>query len=226
MRYIIGIVLGFQKIDMLNKYFSNIYVISCESFKDRQEHIITHFSELGLDFQFIMSPDADNLMDQENISSSELSLIFGHMQCIQDAIRFGYDRILICEDDVEFIPSVNKEFNKFISKIPEDWKFLQLGNQFWATKWLRRTLNLENLYRFYWGTGSHCIAINSIAYDITLKYLSESKSPVDFTYYKMFENLDCWCPENFLADSLSESKHLDHIDKKSKFKSTIIHKNA
>ena len=133
-----------------------------------------------------------------------------------DAQLNKLDRILICEDDVLFVEDVNKKFQDFLVGLPSDWEYLQLGNQFWATHWLRREPISPNLYRFKWGTGSHCIGVNAKVFDITIQSLETMKQPLDFLYYGLFQTRICYCPEIFLADALSGKQN-------ARFSTTIVH---
>lgn len=211
-----------ENINYINKYFDKVYVITCKNFTERHEYIKNHFLNNNLNFEFFNSVDK-NLLISNTITNSELSLLLSHLNCILNAKLNGYKKILICEDDVNFIPNLENEFIKFVKKLPLDWDFLQFGNQFWAEKWLRRKYISDNLYKFEWGTGSHCIGINSSVYDSTIEKLNLMDAPVDFLYYYLFESYKCYCPENFLADALSKSEHLNNFDKKYVFDSTIVH---
>jgi len=44
-------------------------------------------------------------------------------------------------------------------------------------------------------------------------------------YYKLYSELNCYSPKNFLADALSKNDHVNHYDTKYVFDSTIVHKN-
>ena len=167
----------------------------------------------------------NKLLIDSIISSTEMSLALSHLHCVIDAKLNGYKSILICEDDIQFVSNFKEKFTQFIKDVPKDWNFLQIGNQIWADKWLRRKHISENLYKFEWGTGSHCIGINFDSYDILIDRFKKLDKPVDFMYYDLFSTVNCYCPEKFLADALSKNNHLDYYDKKHIFDSTIFHKN-
>jgi hypothetical protein len=205
----------------MNNYFDKIYVITCKRCDYRQPRILSHFKEHNLSFEFVYSVDDVKFL-KTHLTTTVQSLISGHLRCIEDAIDKGYHRILICEDDVNFIPNLNESFSIFIKNVKE-WDFLQLGNQFWATQYLTRVKMSDNLYKFVWGTGSHCIALNEHIFQDTRDYLSLYKEPVDFAYYTLFKKYTAFCPEQFLADALSKNDHLGWFDSKSIFPSEIQH---
>jgi GR25 family glycosyltransferase involved in LPS biosynthesis len=167
--------------------------------------------------------DSDLLTGNKVVTPTLKSLAIGHIKCIEEANIAGYKTILICEDDIKFTSNVIFEFNSFISKIPDDWQFLQLGNQYWATHWLTRYKISDNLYRFFWGTGSHCIGIRNTIYKKTIDYLSKFNEPIDKSYYELFKEYKAYCPERFLANALSRTDYFDYNSDEYNFKSSIIH---
>ena len=208
----------------LNSFFDKVYVITCNSFFDRHLYIKDHFYKNNIEFDFFVSINNKLLIDSI-ISSTEMSLALSHLHCVIDAKLNGYKSILICEDDIQFVSNFKEKFTQFIKDVPKDWNFLQIGNQIWADKWLRRKFISENLYKFEWGTGSHCIGVNFNSYDMLIDRFKKLDKPVDFMYYDLFFDVNCYCPEKFLADSLSKTDHLNHYDTKHIFNSTIVHKN-
>lgn len=209
--------------NILNQYFDKIFVITCHDFIERQNYIKEHFNKNNISFEFYISTDK-KLFVNDSLSNSERSLINSHLNCVKTANIRGYNRILICEDDVNFIDNLEGLFKDFIDIVPNDWYYLQLGNQFWAKHWLRRRFVKQNLYKFEWGTGSHCIAINSSAYEMSIKRMEFFDTAVDTIYYDLFQKNGCYCPDQFLADALSKNDHLGYHDPKFIFISTILHK--
>ena len=207
----------------LNNFFDKVYVITCEDFTERHVHIRKHFNKLNIKFEFKSSIDK-RFFNEDVISDSEKSLKLSHINCIIDAKLNDYRSILICEDDILFIDTVVEEMTKFMGMLPDDWYYLQLGNQSWATQWLRRVKIFDNVYRFYWGTGSHCIGINRVSYDYTIRNLETMLEPLDISYYHLFNILPCYCPEVFFADAISKNNHLNYINSNLIFESRIYHK--
>lgn len=212
-------------ISPINLFFDKVYVITCDSFSDRHLYIKDHFYKNNIKFSFFSSID-NGLLNEGVISRTEKSLCMSHLQCVVNAKLNDYKSVLICEDDINFIPNVKEEFVRFVKTVPKDWDFLQIGNQLWADKWLRRKYISENLYKFEWGTGSHCVGINFNSYDILIDRFKQLDVPTDFMYYDLFSKVRCYCPEKFLADALSKNTHLNYHNEKYIFNSTIFHKNV
>lgn len=206
----------------INDHFQKVYVITCESLNDRHSHIRNHFQKFNVSFEFCVSHHFSHFTSGP-VSPSMKSLISGHIKCVSDAKSHGYKEILICEDDVEFIDGVGTKLSEFMLSVDPSWKFLQLGNQFWAKQFLRRIKIKENLYEFQWGTGSHCIAIKNDVYDSCIEEFSKYDDVIDFIYYRLFSKYKAYCPENFLANALSSNDHLGVFDNKQRFPSKVVH---
>jgi hypothetical protein len=207
----------------INKFFDKVYVITCERFYERHSYIRNHFNEHNIRFEFKAATDK-KYFAATSVSSAGLSLIAAHRMCILDAKLNGCANILICEDDISFIStSLTERFDNFMRIVPNDWDFLQLGNQSGPaiSKFIRRTNISDNLYRFYWGTGSHCNGIKSNMYDVCLDQFTCRSMPIDFLYYNMYKDHICYCPEIFIADGLSRNQYRIQDNSKILFDSTL-----
>lgn len=206
---------------LLNKFFDKIYVITCDFLLERHLYIKNHFKEKNIKFEYKSAVTSRLFKSHNTLTETEISLVNAHLHCIIDAKLNKYKNILICEDDVSFIDDVHNQFFNFIKRVPKDWDFLQLGNNADGGEWLAREKIKDNLYQFKWGTGSYCIGINSKVYDICISNFSRFDNPPDFSYYKLYKNLKAFCPERFLADSISfryYNNSFAHI-----FESTVDH---
>ena len=208
---------------MMNEFFDKVYVVTCENFRERHDYIKKHFAARRVDFEFVISLDKSCFQDTPTLSSSERSAVYGHSYCLRQARLSGYERILICEDDVAFVEDLDARLEQFIGVIPDDWHYLQLGNQFWASDWIKRDKLADNLYRFRWGTGCHCVAVRNSIFDLSIARFNLFDHAADLIYYNLFYKLNCYCPEEFLADALSSNAHLSYSDNKHIFESRIHH---
>lgn len=85
-----------------------VFVLSVRTFTERIKHIEQHFSDLGVDFEFIFDFDPPELTDEyltEHFGESDMaiphkSLVLKHMQAWRLGIERGCKRILVFEDDV------------------------------------------------------------------------------------------------------------------------------
>lgn len=126
--------------------FDKIYVLSLISNKDRQEFIKYQMNELDIDFEFIYGIDFFNLkydrfgneiiypdlvkeweayLNNVNVYGCALA----HYQAILQAYEFGYNNVLVLEDDCCFIK--DKEIlSYYLNNIPKRCDFITFTARF------------------------------------------------------------------------------------------------
>ena len=82
--------------------------INLEHRKDRNESVLKELSKIG-----ISNPERMNAVRLEN---GAIGCSFSHIKCLEIAIKYNYEYVMICEDDIEILdPSLFTEnINKFI----------------------------------------------------------------------------------------------------------------
>ena len=127
----------------MHTVFDKIYVISLITNKERQEFIKYQMNELGLEFEFIYGIDYTNLIiDSEknpiiypkvlNNNTNEacnFGCTIGHYQAVLQAYEFGYNNVLIIEDDVCFIKD-KKLIEYYLNNIPKETDFITWDPRF------------------------------------------------------------------------------------------------
>lgn len=129
----------------MNTIFDKIYVISLISNKDRQEFIKYQMKKLELEYEFVYTINFNDLKYDRfgneiiypnfvkefnhlnNISVYGCAL--AHYQCILQAYEFGFNNVLVLEDDICFIK--DKELiSKYFNDIPKDCDFITYAPRF------------------------------------------------------------------------------------------------
>ena len=124
--------------------FEKIYVISLINNKERQEFIKYQMNELGLDFEFIYGIDFYNIKyDRFNKNINYPSLVdydcsnnikmYGcaitHYNAVLQAYEFGYNNVLIIEDDTCLIKNKNI-LSYYLNNIPNYYDFITFTARF------------------------------------------------------------------------------------------------
>jgi len=124
--------------------FDKIYVISLITNKDKQEFISYQMNDLKLNFEFVYGIDFYNLTYDINNEKITYPCItdthdfnnakgFGstitHYRAVLQAYEFGYDNVLIIEDDVCFIKDKNL-IEEYLNNIPNDADFITYDPRF------------------------------------------------------------------------------------------------
>jgi len=124
--------------------FDKIYVLTLPSFKDRYTFVGNQLKDLNIDYQFLWGTDFGNInMDAygykihypylclySNLyTGKDFSCTINHYNAVYQAYEFGYEKILIMEDDICFLK--NKELIEAIfNSIPDDADFVTYDPRF------------------------------------------------------------------------------------------------
>ncbi len=149
-------------------YFSKIYCINRASRTDRWEKMQQQFASLGLEVQRFNA-----------IEGGEKGCMQSHIAVIKDAWRNQHKRILILEDDAEFLVTDMEYYAKVFQSMPPLWHLLYLGAN--PTEKLKR--KSEYLFQAKGLLTGHAYAVNHSIYTQILSDARLSKIKVIDTYY-------------------------------------------
>ena len=96
--------------------------INLEHRKDRNESVLNELSKIG-----ISNPERMNAVRLEN---GAIGCSFSHIKCLEIAIKYNYEYVMICEDDIEILDPLlfTENINKFINSNIEWDVVLIAGN--------------------------------------------------------------------------------------------------
>lgn len=126
-------------------FFSKIYCINRESRKDRWEKCLIEFAKLDLDVQRFNA-----------VEGGEKGCMLSHINILRDAKQNRYRRILILEDDVEFLVTELQYYRDLFYMLEfSHWHLLYFGAN--CTQKLKKHNNF--LY-----TAKGCLCAHAVAY--------------------------------------------------------------
>jgi len=109
----------------LNKFVDNVYLINLKRRDDRLNHMINEFDKINVSFKRFNAIDGKIMGD--GLKSSQVACLRSHVGVIRDALRMGYNRFVIFEDDVIFCDDFEKRFKYYSENVPDDWDIMYLG---------------------------------------------------------------------------------------------------
>lgn len=123
---------------MLKDFVDHTYLINLKESTQRLASASEECRKIGLPFErweavngkkegLIAKPYPG--VDRCYWNAGAAGLVKTTSQILENAIRKGYRRILILEDDIEFSPDANRVADESFHLIPKDWQMLQLGSQ-------------------------------------------------------------------------------------------------
>lgn len=149
-----------------NKYFNHIFVITrCSSF-DRRKKLDSYFKEIGItNYQYIYNPDEDFSGNSKIFKANEIDIMIGHQRTSfahymlwKICYELNYNKVLICEDDINFIDNQDILYNML-----ELYYQKSLINDIYMFDYVL-SYNSEDFCRYFMGS---CYAVNNYG----LKYL-------------------------------------------------------
>ncbi len=136
-------------------------------------------------------------------SSPYLGIAQAHINCIQLAKECGWKRVVIIEDDIEFMPGAKEYANECFKNLPDDWDIL-LGGLYSTDK--------LTPYNEYWQhtrefAGLHFYMVNEKAYDTILNF--KKNMHID-RFMAGQGKLKCYVANKFFA--IQKPGHSDNVN--------------
>ena len=125
--------------NFLNKYFDQIYVINLDHRKDRLQQVNNLLSSYNINYKrisgvFLKEKYPDVLNNTTHTSSlGHLGCVLSHVNCCIDALNNSYDKILVLEDDINFIQEhiENINYDTLLKEVNSvDWGLFYLGGTY------------------------------------------------------------------------------------------------
>ena len=229
--------------NVFNKYFDKICVITASEHKNRIEYIKKYFAKENIKFDFLHAVNAKflheslldhyynyinahNIKDPMNTSLYRVSATISHLQALRQLEYSDYDNILIFEDDVIFEENYQNNLELFMNNIPTDWDVLNLGrnytyNQTQVEPYNEFSDKIKDLY------GAHAYAVSKHNVKDFCDYMESpdmlfwGPDPILIMKYYRISN-KCFAPAKPIVGALSEHyKDKNFIKTNECFKSFI-----
>lgn len=195
---------------LLQEYFDRIYCINLADRKDRwaasvlefeQANLsevvrieatkgipvgLTHYSSMNLD------PKSDNFMKK---LEARIGCLMSQLNVIKDAKARKLKRILLLEDDIQFVPNVQARFAELLDQVPQQWSLLYLGGN---EKSKPQKIS-PNIYKVSNMLMAHAVGIDESAYDELISSMESRDLPSDFCYVLVQKKMRCYVISPFLA---------------------------
>lgn len=143
----------------INEYFDKVILINLDRREDRLEKLSTQLNNLGITFERFSAIDGK----AEGIDP----IVAGRMSHTKVWEENLGKKVLILEDDAEFVDNFNEKFAEVIQTLPSDWDVFYLGALVAKTTGKLIQVN-EHWYKQVVSTGSHayCLKPGKMGYFI------------------------------------------------------------
>jgi len=143
-----------RKVNILNKFFNKIYIISLADQTHKFERVAKQFESKGIDVDHFKAVDGRckkegdafckeklkkfkamydiKISNKKKLKLKELlpaaSLTIGTILILREMVEKNWDHVLICEDDIDLVKDFEKKFKQGINEIGDyNWDILYLG---------------------------------------------------------------------------------------------------
>ena len=227
--------------NVINKHFDKVYVITTSLETERQSYILEYLSKNNIEYnirvsvpyKFLQDYYIKDLWNSEIITNSKnISLCLCYLSIFKECLYNKTYRVLIFEDDIIFENDYIEKFERFMSSIKNDWDILNFGyhHKKFEDGWKYFEVNeFVSDAEVSWTT--HMVAFNK---ELTLRNLSDkiinSTMPIDYiiNYFTHIctclndeRRMVCYIPNEIICKQLSYRDDENKPDNKV-FKSLII----
>jgi GR25 family glycosyltransferase involved in LPS biosynthesis len=154
----------------VNDYFDKVIVINLDRRTDRMEKLAPQLEKLDIQYKRFSAVDGKKL-DIDPVVAGLRS----HLQVMK---QIAGQRVLILEDDAQFVEDFNEKFEKVMQTLPEDWDIFYLGAL------VPKDVGLIRMVNRHWGiqvltTGSQAYCINPSRLEYFINKLEDYNSYID-----------------------------------------------
>ena len=103
----------------VNEYFDKVVVINLDRRTDRMEKLVPQLERLGIEYERHSAVDGKEL-GIDPISAGTMS----HVQVLK---KYKEQKVLVLEDDAQFVDDFNEKFEEVMQTLPGDWGIFYLG---------------------------------------------------------------------------------------------------
>lgn len=124
------------KKSILNTYFDKMYCINLKRRPDRWAEMQVQFKKHNIAAERFEASDGNvfNWKAKGGYAVIKAASFKGNMGCIASHVRIykemiekNYQRVLIIEDDCDFVNNFHEQFEKYIGDVPSNWGLLYFG---------------------------------------------------------------------------------------------------
>jgi hypothetical protein len=202
--------LGFPYQWTSTKYWDRLYYINLDHRTDRKEQMEKMLQSFGLAGTRIAAVNGKNIKWQHQFgvmskfwNQAAFAYCFSYRLALVDAMKHGYERVLILDDDAEFNSCLFSVLEPAFAALPEYWHMLYLGANHGTPNPINTPGEGERisdcLYRLKGSNGSHAIILHQRCFQPLLNFLASPYGPFD-VYLSMYQQFfPCYLPLPGLA---------------------------
>lgn len=111
----------------LNEYFDKVWYVNLDRRSDRRATIETALTDNNITAERWAAQDGNPWGYSKGLLRQEVGCLISHLKLIKHCKQEGYEKVLILEDDAEFLPKFEFKFSERVRGVPPSWTMLYFG---------------------------------------------------------------------------------------------------
>lgn len=111
----------------VNEYFDKVWYINLDRRPDRRAVIEAQLATLHITAERWPAQDGNPWGYSKGLLRQEVGCLISHLTLIKHCKVQGYPKVLILEDDAEFLPKFEFNFSERLRGVPDKWTMLYFG---------------------------------------------------------------------------------------------------
>lgn len=196
----------------INLFFDAVYLINLPHRQDRLKQHMKSRNKNQIHHQnYIIFEAVDGKkLDLNNweFSAGALGCLESHLQILKDARLKGYEKILVFEDDFEFVKGFNQKMKTVLKELPADWDMLYLhSNHYYAP-----TPYSNNLDKCNGALTTVAYGANRAIFDTLINLIELRKRQVDVEFASLHASMNCYSTKKNLCFHYNGYSDVNHSD--------------
>jgi hypothetical protein len=188
--------------NVLNKSFSKIYIISSYATQNRLNDLLPFLNDENISYELVISPKKkyfkDAVDDNSLMEMGSYSLLSVNESIFLKESYIKSDSFLIFEDDVSFDMNYIEKLKLFINQIPKNWDIINVGYHAHNNHLHSKFSEFDNIYNLQDKeeiVGTHAVAYKNNTVNFILNSIETSIYPLDWFLSKnVYPNFNVYIP--------------------------------
>jgi GR25 family glycosyltransferase involved in LPS biosynthesis len=169
--------------NILNKYFSKIYVISSYASQNRLHDLLPFFEKEQIEFELVIGPKK-KYFKQDYTKTNNTEGVQSCISAIESILLkesfLKSETFCIMEDDVFFDDAYQSKLTNFFDKLPNDWDILNLGYHEYTSLKIDTGLLYYKIDKSERICGSHIVAFKPNTVNLLMNAIENCIFPMDW----------------------------------------------
>lgn len=167
--------------NILNKYFHKIYIITSFSTEERFLNLNENLINQKIDAEWIVAPKQKYFINPKTKNDDNLPGNWSYQSAFESVFLksklLKLENFLILEDDIFFVENYNLKLEKILLEIPTDWQILHLGYHYAST--YANDVSFSKFENNMKAIGAHAVVYKNVVFDYILNTVENCTMPID-----------------------------------------------